>query len=437
MMRSMTTVGIRREDKSKWERRAPLAPKHVKILKDQGVDTIIQPSQIRIFTDEEYREAGATVDEDLSSCDFVVAVKEIPTELLEPGKAYMYFSHTIKAQPYNMKMLGRLLDIKATLVDHEKVTDETGKRLVLFGHHAGLAGMIDSLWALGKRLAHEGHDTPFAKVRQAYEYGELKKAEQELSDIGKEIKASQKGLASLGPVVIGLAGYGNVSRGAQHIVDLLDPTTVEPGELGTLEDGKLYKVVFREEHMFAPKEASQPFDLQTYFNKPELFRPTFRPYVDSLTALVNCIYWEERYPRLLTNDDLKEMYADGAKPRLRVIGDISCDVEGSVQATVKATQPDNPVYVYDPAQGRAIDGVAGNGPVIMAVDNLPCELSREATETFGKALVELLPQTAKAGFGPAFADLAVPGPMKRAIIVHKGELTPDFQYLEEHAIRGD
>ena len=433
------TLGIRREDKSQWERRAPLAPVHVKaLLEEHGLRTVIQPSKIRVFSDDEYREAGATVSEDLSGCNLVVAVKEIPKTLLESSKAYMYFSHTIKAQPYNMAMLGRVLDLGCTLMDHEKVTDDQGRRLVLFGYHAGLAGMIDSLWALGQRLAVEGIRTPLEGVKQAYEYPSLAAASESLREIGRALRAKGGLPEALGPVVIGLAGYGNVSLGAQYVLDQLEPTTIEPEALGGQEPGRLYKVVFREEHMVAPREEGAPFVLQTYYDSPELFRPTFARYLDDLTVLVNCIYWETRYPRLVTMEDLKRLYdpaLDGT-PRLRVIGDISCDVEGSIEATVKATQPDAPVYVYDPAAGRATDGVEGRGPVIMAVDNLPCELPREATESFGAALAGFMPQAVRTDYGAGFDTLELPAELKRSVIAHGGALAPAYSYLEKHAIRG-
>jgi len=425
-------LGIRREDKSRWERRAPLAPEHVRQLREQhGVTTVVQPSSIRVFPDAEYRDAGAVIDEDLSSCNLVVAVKEIPTPLLRPGMAYMYFSHTIKGQAHNMPMLRRLVDLGCSLLDHEKVIDDQGRRLVLFGVHAGLAGMIDSLWALGRRLELEGATTPLIRIGQAHTYPSLAAAEEQLREAGRAL--ARDGLpSSLGPVVIGLAGYGNVSRGAQHVVDLLQPHAVAPEELDGLAPGKLYKVVFREEHMVEPAVEGEQFDLQTYFAHPVRFRPTFARFLDHLTVLVNCIYWDARYPRLVTKADLRRLYAQGASPRLRVIGDISCDVDGSVEATVKTTQPDAPVYVFDPQAERAIDGFEGRGPVIMAVDNLPCELPREATLSFGSALAPFIPGAVTADFGSSFDELRLPAELKRALILHRGTLTPGYEYLDSY-----
>ena len=149
-------LGIRREDKNEWERRAPLAPDAVSRLVAQGVEVLVEPSPRRIFTDLEYARAGARIAPDLSACTLVLGVKEIPPARFRPGGAYCFFSHTIKGQPYNMGMLARLRELGCTLLDYELVKDDQGRRLIFFGRHAGLAGMLDSLWALGRRLAEEG-----------------------------------------------------------------------------------------------------------------------------------------------------------------------------------------------------------------------------------------------------------------------------------------
>ena len=162
---------IRREDKNKWERRAPLVPEDIKELKDvYGLHCMIEPSQIRIFTDTEYKEAGADVKEDISECEVIFAIKEIPLDFFKQGKTYIFFSHTTKGQPFNMPMLKKILDLGCTLIDYEKIIDNKGRRIIFFGRYAGLAGMIDTLWAIGKRLQWERIDSPFTQIRQAYHY---------------------------------------------------------------------------------------------------------------------------------------------------------------------------------------------------------------------------------------------------------------------------
>ena len=174
-----------------------------------------------------------------------------------------------------------------------------------------------------------------------------------------------------------------------------------------------------------------PFDLRDYYQHPERYAGRFADYLPHLTMLVNCIYWEDKYPRLVTKDDLRGLYADGAQPKLRVIGDISCDIEGSVEATVKPTDPGAPVYVYDPAQDAAVDGFEGHGPLMMAVEILPTEIPRESSAAFSEALVGMMTGLASADPSGSFEDWALPDPLKRAVILHKGALTERFAYISE------
>jgi saccharopine dehydrogenase (NAD+, L-lysine-forming) len=162
--------GIRLEDKNEWERRTPLIPAHVKELREKhGLEVYVQSSPIRAFGHQEYEQAGARIVEDLTACPLILAIKEIPPQLFEKDKTYVFFSHTIKGQAFNMPMLQRLLDLGCQLIDYEKIVDERGRRQVFFGNYAGLAGMIDTLWALGQRLAWEKIDTPFSHLRPARE----------------------------------------------------------------------------------------------------------------------------------------------------------------------------------------------------------------------------------------------------------------------------
>jgi len=424
-------IGIRREDKSRWEARSPLTPNDVRQLVQSGIPVQVQTSPIRVFRDEEYRAAGATVVSDLSACPIIFGVKEIPPQYFQPRKTYIFFSHTIKGQPGNMPMLRRILEQGATLIDYERIVDERGRRLVFFGRYAGLAGMIDTLWALGQRLRHEGLDNPFVQVRRAYEYRDVAHAKQELGALAEALRR-QRLPDALQPFVCGFTGYGNVSQGAQEIYDLLPVRAVEPQELPHLAPGPdLYKVVFREEHMVAPLNPGAAFQLQDYYDHPEKYRSCFADYLPYLTVLVNCIYWEPKYPRLVTCADLKDLFGAGHRPRLRVIGDISCDINGSIECTVKATEPGDPVYVYEPASGQVRTGVVGNGPVILAVDILPCELPADASSYFGRSLLPLIPSLVAADFSRPLAESGLPPVWQRATIVYRGELTPPYRYLED------
>lgn len=438
----MRTIGIRREDKDRWEARVPLVPADVATLvAAEAASFTLQPSSLRVFGDDEYRRAGARIDEDLSSCDVILAVKEIPAELFAADTTYAFFSHTIKGQPANMPMLRRLMTLSCQLLDYERITDDHGRRLIFFGRFAGFAGALDSLWALGRRLAWEGlTPNPFAALRQTYEYGTLPTALAAVREVGARIAAD--GLPpELCPFVIGISGYGNVSRGAQEVVDALRAVSVAPGDLERLFAGPtdrhtVSKVVFAEQDTVVGREGG-PFSLDEYVRQPELYEGVFERWLPRLAVLINCVFWDTPYPRLVTKAAAQRLFGAAAPPLLRVIGDVSCDIGGSIEMTVKETHIDNPVYVYDPATDDVTDGVAGYGPVILAVANLPCELSREASEAFSAALTPFVPALAGNDFSLPYARLELPEELRRALILHHGELTPDYEYLRRFVAAAD
>jgi saccharopine dehydrogenase (NAD+, L-lysine-forming) len=432
----MMRIGIRREDKNEWERRVPLTPSHVHQLVDSGIGISVQPSSLRVFADEEYRASGATVQDDLSDCALVLAVKEVPATFFRERGSYMFFSHVCKGQSYNMGMLRKILDLKATLIDYERVTDDQNKRLIFFGRQAGSAGIIETLYALGRRLEWEGTPTPLTRLCRPLEMTGLEEGKALLADIGGEI--SRDGLPeSLVPLVVGFTGYGNVSQGAQELFDLLPHEEIAADELasfvraGKFSDRKFYKVVFREQDMVVPRDSGSSFHLGDYYENPERYSGVFEQYLPYLTTLVNCIYWDERYPKLVTKEWLRRTWAGSERPTLRVIGDITCDVGGSIECTVEATEPGNPNYTYLPADGSSVEGWEGDGPVVMAVDTLPSEVPLESSSEFGDMLIPYMPSIAAAQFGVPFAELVLPAPIKRAVVVYNGEFTPDYQYLSK------
>lgn len=433
----MKRIGVRREDKSIWERRVPVTPAVASALQQRhGVEVVVQPSPVRAISDDEFRAAGARVAEDLSDCPVVLGIKEIPESVFLPGRAYVFFAHVIKGQPHNMPMLQRLLDLGCTLIDYERIVDDEGRRLIFFGWHAGVAGMLETLRALGLRLAGQGIETPLARLRQPHQYHSLDEALVDLDAAAAAIRTD--GLpAGLAPLTIGVAGYGNVARGVWHILERLPLEVIEPERLASLAGDPapsrhvLYATTFREQHIAAPRDAGQPFDLQRYYRHPEEFRPAFEPYLPDLDVLVNAIYWTPQYPRLVTRAYLRAALA-GDSLRLQVIGDISCDIDGAIECTVRATEPGEPSFVYDPASGETREGVDGRGVAVMAVDILPSELPREASEDFSRVLAEFIPDLVAADYSAPFADLALPAPVKRAVVAHRGQLTPDYRYLDQY-----
>ncbi len=432
----MNTIGIRREDKTVWERRVPITPDEVKKLTGQGIKVLVEPSKKRVFRNEEYQDAGATVTADLSPADIIFGVKEIPADKFLPGKAYLFFSHTIKGQEYNMAMLRRMMELKCHLFDYEKIVDEEGRRLVLFGRFAGLAGMIDSLHFYGRRLAPQGLVTPLSAIKVSHEYESLEAAKTAVGRAGDAIRLG--GLPdTLDPVVCGFAGYGNVSKGAQEIFDLLHPEDVEPEELGSRSPSTSFtKVVFQEKHMARPLEDGTPFELQDYYDYPEKYESKFEQYLPHLTMLINAIYWEERYPRLVTRDYLERAWESGDR-KLSLIGDISADIDGAVEVYVRGADPGNPVYVYNPLTGETTDGVEGEGILIEAVDNLPCELPRESSEEFSRALSPFLGGLARADFDDSVEKITLPEPFREALILKDGVLTESYRYIRSHLGEND
>ncbi len=430
-------IGIRHEDKSKWERRVPITPADASVLqRDHGIQIMVQSSPSRAFTDDEFERVGVATAHDLSSCPVVLGIKEIPQAHFEPDKTYVFFAHVIKGQPYNMPMLRRLLELGCTLIDYERVVDEQNRRLIFFGWHAGVAGMIDTFWALGQRLSGEGIANPFFSLRQTLTYHDLDEARAALALVRDRIETG--GLPEeLCPLTVGVAGYGNVSRGAQEILDLLPVIEIEPEELPALADRgdlsrhHLYKIVFKEWHTVEPASRDQAFDLQDFYARPEKYRGVFEQYVPHLSVLVNAIYWTQRYPRLVTKAYLKELFAGQAAPRLRVIGDISCDVEGAIECTVKATEPGDPIYVYNPISEEVTDGHEGPGIVIMAVEILPAELPREASADFSRVLAPFIPAIAHCDYTAPFEECTLPPEIKRAVIAYQGQLTPEYRYIQE------
>lgn len=431
-----TFIGIRHETKYTSERRAPLTPKHVKWLVDhQKLDLVVQSSDKRIFTEEEYIKAGAKIAKDLKKCSVIFGVKEMPESFFEPEKTYIFFSHVIKGQSYNMPMLKRMMELNCNLIDYERIVDEQNKRLIFFGRYAGMAGMINTLWAFALRLKQYGYDSKLLKIKQAHLYHSLDEARADISAIGQLI--AENGIPSeLMPAVVGFTGYGNVSNGAQEILGLLPVKEITPEKLLTLKARKklpnniIYKVIFKEEHLSKPIDPNATFDLQDYYTNPQNYKSQFEQYIPHLTILMNCMYWNARYPRIVTKDYLEKLYTKG-RPKLTVIGDISCDPDGAIECTHEGTLIEDPLFVYNPFTRKPTMGHEGEGMLVMAVDILPSELPRDSSNGFGDALLHFVKPITIADYNLPFEDLDLPRAIKKALILHKGKLTPDYEYLQE------
>ncbi|KAI3839886.1 hypothetical protein MKX03_025151 [Papaver bracteatum] len=411
-------VGILSETTNKWERRAPLTPSHCARLlhaggtgNSGGTRIILQPSTKRIHHN---------------------------LEMILPGKAYAFFSHTHKAQKENMPLLDKILDEKASLFDYELIVGDHGKRLLAFGKFAGRAGLIDFLHGLGKRYLSLGYSTPFLSLGasyflKTYMYPSLAA----VISLGEEIP-TQGFPYGICPLVFVFTGDGNVSQDAQEIFKLLPHTFVDPSRLSELSpvDGDLakntstskrvyrvYGCVVTCQDMVEPKDPTRTFDKADYYAHAEHYNPIFHgkiaPYA---SVIVNCMYWEKRFPRLLSIKQLQELTKSGCP--LIGVADITCDIGGSIEFINQTTQIETPFFRYDPLSDSYHDDMEGKGVICLAVDILPTEFAKEASKHFGDILSHFVGNLAST---KSLSEL--PSPLKRACIVHDGALTSLYEYI--------
>lgn len=443
----MAILALRREDINVWERRAPLAPRHIKELTSAGYKVLVQPSNRRAIHEKHYRQAGAIIQEDISEATIIIGVKRPPVEKLIPRKTYAFFSHTIKAQEANMPLLDAIIEKEIRLIDYEKMVDSKGTRVVAFGQWAGVAGMINILHGLGLRFLALGHHTPFMHIGMSHNYRNSAQAVQAIRDCGYEISL---GLMpkSIGPVTFVFTGTGNVSKGAQEIFNELPCEFVEPHELRDVfrsgDQNKIYSTVLSRHHHLVRKSDGK-YDPVEYQHHPKLYTSRFStdiaPYT---TCLVNGIYWEPDTPRLLTRTDAHSLLGpakildpahDGSPDlphRFLAICDISADTGGSIEFMTECTTIDMPFCMYDAEKQTIHDSLEGNGILMCSIDNLPAQLPIEATEYFGDKLCpylwEMLPSDATQPFEKESSFTPV---IRNAVIASNGALTPKFKYIQK------
>ncbi|KAG0096191.1 hypothetical protein BGZ93_004881 [Podila epicladia] len=388
------SVAIRREGKNRWERRAALTPEAVeKLIKETGIAVYVQPSTKRIFSDDKYRAAGAIIQEDLSVADIILGIKEVPVKDLIPGKTYVYFSHTHKGQAYNMPMLQDVLDKKIRLIDYELMANEQKQRLVLFGKHAGYAGMIDGVHGLGQRLLGLGYSSPFLHVGMAHNYKSLASAKLALQTLGNTI-ADEGTPKEFGPMTFTFTGGGNVSQGAQSVFKSLPHEFVDPKDLPKIATSKnarldrIYAAEVNIEDHIRHKTKNVFTSAEEYFANPEQFTSIFHKDIAPYSSMIiNGAYWDKRFPRLMTAEQLKAIQSDPAnKFRMLSIADISCDINGSFEFMSHATSIEDPFFYVDAIHGKEHKDTEAPGVQIMSVDILPSELPMESSQHFSDSL---------------------------------------------------
>ncbi|XP_075599237.1 alpha-aminoadipic semialdehyde synthase, mitochondrial isoform X3 [Balearica regulorum gibbericeps] len=444
--RRKPVLAIRREDVNAWERRAPLAPKHVKELTQMGYKVLVQPSNRRAIHEKDYIKAGGIIQEDISEASLIVGVKRPPEDKLIPKKNYAFFSHTIKAQEANMALLDEILRQEIRLFDYEKMVDHKGMRVVAFGKWAGVAGMINILHGLGLRFLALGHHTPFMHIGMAHNYRNSSQAVQAVRDAGYEISL---GLMpkSVGPLTFVFTGTGNVSKGAQEMFNALPCEFVEPHELKEVSRSgdlrKVYGTVLSRHHHLVRKHDGV-YDPVDYDKHPELYTSRFNtdiaPYT---TCLINGIYWEQHTPRLLSRQDAQKLLvpirsAAGATEgcpelphKLLAICDISADTGGSIEFMTECTTIDSPFCMYDADQHIIHDSVEGSGILMCSIDNLPAQLPIEATEYFGDMLFPYIEEMLLSEGSEPLEGQNYSSVVRDAVIASNGSLTAKYEYIQK------
>jgi saccharopine dehydrogenase (NAD+, L-lysine forming) len=394
-------IGILREGKVPPDRRAPLTPAQCLDVARQypKVGISVQPSPIRCFSDDEYTAAGFAPVEDLGRCDILLGIKEVPIDALLPDKTYLFFSHTIKKQAHNRELLQALLAKNIRMVDYETLVDERGERIIAFGRYAGLVGAYNGLRTYGERFG----------------LYDLKPAHQCLDrhEVFQRAKA-----ISLPPIKIAITGGGRVAKGAVELLDSAGIRRVEPEAYLTGHFGDAVYTQLNSQHYHRHKRGL-PFEAPEFYRNPQDYHGEFWPYACQTDLLIAAAFWHPSAPVLFT----REAMLDPAF-RIQVIADVTCDIEGSIPSTVRASHIANPVYDFDPLTGIEASPYSHARHIsVMAIDNLPGELPRDASEDFGRVLVDkVLPHLLHPG-----GEL-----IRRATITQAGALTPRFAYLQDY-----
>lgn len=395
-------IGLIKEGKVPPDRRVPLTPKQCREAMLQGVDIAVQRSPVRAYADQEYTAMDVRVTNDLTDRDLIIGVKEVPLDMLMAGKAYLFFSHTIKKQPHNAELLRTVLERKITLLDHELLTDPQGNRVLAFGRWAGVVGAYNAFraWQVAQgapvtlKPAHECHD----RVEMDTHLSQY--------ELPKDLR-------------IVLTGTGRVAKGAMETLDQAGIAQVTPQEfLHGQAEGPVYTVLGSGD--LYRRGDGKPFDREAFHHDPRGHHAVFQPYAQRAHIYIACHFWDPRGPKILDAGDLRDPAVS-----LRVVADISCDIGGPIDSTLRATTIDQPFLGYDPATGTECPVGQPGSITVMSVDNLPCELPRDSSKSFGRDLLTHVM--------PHLTGEDSIGMIDRATIAKDGKLTPRFEYLADYA----
>jgi saccharopine dehydrogenase (NAD+, L-lysine-forming) len=401
-------IGLLREIKKPFDKRVPLSPGQCRDLKKKysGLDFIVQSSGVRCFKDSEYINEGIPVQENLSACDILMGVKEVDKDKLIPGKTYMFFSHITKRQEHNKALLKAILGANIRLIDYELLTDINGLRIIGFGRFGGLVGAYSGLRAFALR---HGKDAP----KPAYLCKDLKDMKNEISNF------------EVPNIRIAVTGGGRAAHGAMELLNIagVKKITVEEYLNKTGFDHPVY-VQLEPEHYVKRMGGSSfgpghSFELQHFIDNPEQYENNFERFIPHTDMLISAAHWDPHAPVLFTTGHTKNK--DFA---IKVIADITCDINGSIPTTKRVSTIEEPFYDYNRSTGKLTEPFSNEKNItVMAVDNLPSALPKDASESFGEMLCgKVIP----ALLGDDTGEI-----IRKAAITLNGNLTENFKYLEE------
>ena len=393
--------GIIKERKNPPDRRVVFSPEKLTELVNLYPQAAIkvEKSDVRIFADEEYAANGFEISEDMHDCDVLLGVKEVPVEALIPNKKYFFFSHTIKKQPYNKKLLQAILEKNIELYDHEVIVDSNNRRLIGFGRYAGIVGAYNAFRAFGIK----------------YDLFNLVKAET-LPD--KETLISRLRRPMLPPIKIVLTGKGKVGMGAKEILDAMKIKQVSVEDyLNRKYDEPVYVQI--DSLDYNKRKDGQQLETSDFYANPQEYESDFGRFTKVSDMFIAGHFYGNNAPHILTRDMLKS-----ADNKIKVIADISCDVQGPIASTLRASTIADPFYGYYPSEDKEVDIQHPGAIVVMAVDNLPCELPKDASVGFGEMFLEHVI--------PAFFNNDKDGVLQRAKMTENGKLTKRFEYLTDY-----
>lgn len=393
--------GIIKERKNPPDRRVVFSPDELVNFKTKypQAEIVVESSDVRVFNDHAYIEKGISISENLLDCDVLIGVKEVPVEALIPNKKYFFFSHTIKKQPYNRKLLKSVLEKNIELFDHETIVDENNSRLIGFGRYAGIVGAYNGIRAFG--IKYELFDIPKAET---------------LPDQNALIERLRKN--RLPNIKIVLTGSGKVAYGAKEMLDAMKIKQVSPEDyISKSYDQPVYTQI--DVLDYNKRKDGRVLDKYDFYNNPLEYTSDFEKYSDVSDIFMAGHFYGNNAPVILTREMLRS-----PKCKLKVVADISCDIDGPVACTIRSSTIAEPIYGYLPSEHKEVPFTHPAAIVVMAVDNLPCELPKDASEGFGKVFLERVI--------PAFFNNDADGILERAKITENGNLTKRFSYLQDY-----